>query len=81
MRCACPANRLRVPRHRAPFADGRPAVFLAQGKRLPFPSVSGAYDGLSRLPRRLLDDLEFRDHLIELADDLHDLAVKIHEAD
>jgi len=35
-------------------------------------SVSGAYHGLSRLPTRLLDDLEFRDHLIALADGLHD---------
>jgi hypothetical protein len=27
------------------------------------------------------DDLEFRDHLIELADALHDLAVRLHGAD
>jgi ADP-ribosylglycohydrolase len=44
-------------------------------------SVSGAYHGLSRLPSRLLDDLEFRDRLIELADGLHDLAVRLHRAD
>ena len=35
-------------------------------------TVSGAYHGLSGLPTRLLDDLEFRDHLIALADGLHD---------
>lgn len=44
-------------------------------------SVSGAYHGFSGLPSRLLDDLEFRDHLIELADSLHDLAGRLHGAD
>jgi ADP-ribosylglycohydrolase len=44
-------------------------------------SVSGAYHGLSRLPPRLLEDLEFRDHLIELPDGLHDPALKLHGAD
>jgi ADP-ribosylglycohydrolase len=33
-------------------------------------SISGAYHGYSRLPRRLLDELEYRDHLVELADNL-----------
>ena len=31
-------------------------------------SVSGAYHGYSRLPRRLLDELEYRGHLVELAE-------------
>lgn len=44
-------------------------------------SISGAYHGFSRLPTRLLDELEFRDRLIELADGLHDLAVRLHGAD
>ena len=40
-------------------------------------SVSGAYHGLSRLPGHLLDDLEFRDRLIGLADDLHGLHLRL----
>ena len=44
-------------------------------------SVSGAYHGFSRLPSRLLEDLEYRDRLIELTDGLHDLHAKLHGAD
>jgi ADP-ribosylglycohydrolase len=36
-------------------------------------TLSGAYHGYSRLPERLLDELEYRDRLVELADGLHDL--------
>jgi len=36
-------------------------------------SVAGAYHGYSRLPRRLIDDLEYHDRLHELADGLHEL--------
>jgi len=43
-------------------------------------SVSGAYHGLSRLPARLLDDLEFREQLIALAGGLHDLHLQLHGA-
>jgi ADP-ribosylglycohydrolase len=41
-------------------------------------SISGAYHGLSRLPARLRDDLEFRDHLIALADGPHGLHLQLH---
>lgn len=34
-------------------------------------SVAGAYHGYSRLPPRLLDDLEYHDRLLEVADGLH----------
>jgi len=43
-------------------------------------AVSGAYHGLSGLPTRLLDDLEYRDCLIVLADGLHDLWMRLHGA-
>jgi ADP-ribosylglycohydrolase len=35
-------------------------------------TLSGAYDGYARLPRRLLDDLEYHERLIELADGLYE---------
>ena len=44
-------------------------------------SVSGASHGLSRLPTCLLDDLEFREQRIAMADGLHDLALRLHGAD
>ena len=36
-------------------------------------TLAGAYHGYSRLPQRFLDDLEYHDRLIELADGLDDL--------
>lgn len=41
-------------------------------------SVSGAYHGYSRLPQRLLNDLEYHDRLVELADGLHDLHRRLY---
>lgn len=36
-------------------------------------TLSGAYHGYSRLPQRLLADLEYHDRLVKLADDLYEL--------
>ncbi len=36
-------------------------------------TLSGAYHGYSRLPQPILDDLEYHDRLVELADGLHAL--------
>jgi ADP-ribosylglycohydrolase len=36
-------------------------------------SISGAYHGYSHLPQRLLNDLEYHDRLVELADALYEL--------
>ena len=36
-------------------------------------TLAGAYHGYSRLPRRLIDDLEYHDRLLELADGLYEL--------
>jgi len=41
-------------------------------------TVAGAYHGYSRLPRRLADDLEFRDHLLETAEGLYALNKEGH---
>jgi ADP-ribosylglycohydrolase len=41
-------------------------------------TLSGAYLGYSRLPRRLLDDLEHHDRLIALADGLFALNRRLH---
>jgi ADP-ribosylglycohydrolase len=36
-------------------------------------TLSGAYRGYSQLPARLVADLEYHDHLLELADRLFEL--------
>jgi ADP-ribosylglycohydrolase len=36
-------------------------------------SVAGAYHGYARLPQRLLNDLEYHDRVVELADSLYEL--------
>jgi len=36
-------------------------------------SVSSAYHGYSRMPKRLLTDLEYHDRLVELADGFYEL--------
>lgn len=41
-------------------------------------TLAGAYHGYSRLPTRLLDDLEFRDTLLALADGLFDVNRRLH---
>jgi len=43
-------------------------------------SVSGAYHGYDGLPHRLVEDLEYRDRLLELADDLYDLNRRLYGA-
>jgi ADP-ribosylglycohydrolase len=43
-------------------------------------SVSGAYHGHSRLPQRLLADLEDHDRLVALADRLYDLHRRLYGA-
>jgi ADP-ribosylglycohydrolase len=43
-------------------------------------SVAGAYHGYSRLPRRLVDDLEYRDRLLDLADGLYELNRRLYGA-
>jgi ADP-ribosylglycohydrolase len=40
-------------------------------------SVAGAYHGYARLSQRLLNDLEYHDRLIELADSLYELNRKL----
>jgi ADP-ribosylglycohydrolase len=41
-------------------------------------TVAGAYHGYAKLPRRLVEDLEFHDRLLDLADGLHDLHHRLH---
>jgi ADP-ribosylglycohydrolase len=41
-------------------------------------TLSGAYHGYSRLPQRLLADLEYHDRLLELADGLHELHRRLY---
>jgi len=43
-------------------------------------TLSGAYHGYSRLPQRLLAELEFHDPLLELADNLHALHRRLYGA-
>jgi ADP-ribosylglycohydrolase len=43
-------------------------------------TVAGAYQGYARLPRRLVADLEFHDHLVDLADGLYDLHRRLYGA-
>ena len=40
-------------------------------------TLSGAYHGFARLPRRFLNDLEYHARLIELADGLCDLSRRL----
>ena len=42
-------------------------------------SVSGAYRGSARLPKRLVADLEYHDRLVALADDLSHLHLRLSE--
>jgi ADP-ribosyl-[dinitrogen reductase] hydrolase len=41
-------------------------------------TVAGAYLGYVRLPKRLVADLEYHDHLLDLADGLHDLHLRLY---
>jgi ADP-ribosylglycohydrolase len=41
-------------------------------------TLAGAYHGYSRLPQRLLADLEYHDRLLDLADGLHDLHRRLY---
>lgn len=41
-------------------------------------TLAGAYHGTTELPSRLLDDLEYRDHLLGLADGLFDLNRRLY---
>ncbi len=41
-------------------------------------TLSGAHHGYSRLPGRLVQDLEYHDHLLELADGLSALNRRLH---
>jgi ADP-ribosyl-[dinitrogen reductase] hydrolase len=43
-------------------------------------TLSGAYHGYSRLPQRLVEDLEYHDRLIELANGLYDLNRRLQTA-
>ena len=44
-------------------------------------TLSGAYHGYSRLPKRLLDELEYHDRLFRPADELYDLNRRLHGTD
>lgn len=36
-------------------------------------TLAGAYHGYSKLPPRQVEDMEYHDHLLDLADGLYDL--------
>ena len=43
-------------------------------------TVSGAYHGYAKLPKRLVEGLEFHDHLVDLADELYAFHQRLYDA-
>ena len=69
----CGLRNLRIAWHASAGHDADTVAAMAC-------TLSGAYHGYSRLPQRLLAELEFHDPLLELADNLHALHRRLYGA-
>lgn len=70
----CGLRNLRIACHASTGHDADTVAAMAC-------TLGGAYHGYSCLPRRLLDELEYHDRLLRLADELHDLNRRLRGVD